>query len=533
MNLVKAKCPNCGGELDVNAEAECLICKYCGCPFIVEKAINNFNTSVTNNVTNNIKADTVVVMNGKSIDALKKRGLELLNPTRIEDPDKIDEKAIELKKIADGIIEQDANNFYGRLFLIDSGDYAPENYNICSKTVAEKEQKMFVDYLVESIDWKLRLLENAREDLIHLQIRHGVSPVVSIGLATLKDMSETSEYAKSEYEKLKGKVQTRIVDVINVVLNSYRNFYYSKDNVTSYEFQTLCELSAYLKCFVDSLADYVNIAAVRDACKKIFEVVYSNRMVIMQNNAIYGKQLLQNCAELSGESFEENDMSEMTKVTVSGLWASKRRMTATLYEDKIVIVIEGVPSREVLKKDILLLNMTQTLVQATMRTTIWYDLVYKLSDETYTLLHFGYDMQISETFFDCEVYKALNSWCITNSIRNTDTKYSAGNPFMNGYNGLTYVDTQPSRGGCYVATCVYGSYDCPQVWVLRRYRDNYLDERWWGRLFIRLYYFISPKIIKLFGKTRWFRTLNKSILDKKVEKLKEKGYQTTAYKDKY
>ena len=92
---------------------------------------------------------------------------------------------------------------------------------------------------------------------------------------------------------------------------------------------------------------------------------------------------------------------------------------------------------------------------------------------------------------------------------------------------------QSTNGGCYVATCVYGSYDCPQVWALRRYRDFYLDEHWWGRLFIRLYYYISPKIIKLFGKTRWFRTLNKSILDKKVEKLKEKGYQTTAYKDKY
>ena len=28
------------------------------------------------------------------------------------------------------------------------------------------------------------------------------------------------------------------------------------------------------------------------------------------------------------------------------------------------------------------------------------------------------------------------------------------------------------NNGCYVATCVYGSYDCPEVWVLRRFRDN-------------------------------------------------------------
>lgn len=33
-----------------------------------------------------------------------------------------------------------------------------------------------------------------------------------------------------------------------------------------------------------------------------------------------------------------------------------------------------------------------------------------------------------------------------------------------------------SEEGCYVATCVYGSYDCPQVWTLRRYRDYKLAE---------------------------------------------------------
>ena len=35
----------------------------------------------------------------------------------------------------------------------------------------------------------------------------------------------------------------------------------------------------------------------------------------------------------------------------------------------------------------------------------------------------------------------------------------------------TGADKETSSGGCYVATAVYGSYDCPEVWVLRRYRD--------------------------------------------------------------
>ena len=40
------------------------------------------------------------------------------------------------------------------------------------------------------------------------------------------------------------------------------------------------------------------------------------------------------------------------------------------------------------------------------------------------------------------------------------------------------------KSGCYVATCVYGSYDCPEVWVLRRYRDYVLEESILGRAFI-------------------------------------------------
>lgn len=90
-----------------------------------------------------------------------------------------------------------------------------------------------------------------------------------------------------------------------------------------------------------------------------------------------------------------------------------------------------------------------------------------------------------------------------------------------------------SGGGCYIATCVYGSYDCSQVWRLRRYRDNYLDKSFLGRLFIKVYYSISPKLVKLFGNKEWFRKPIKRILDRKIKKLERKGYEDTPYNDKY
>lgn len=93
-------------------------------------------------------------------------------------------------------------------------------------------------------------------------------------------------------------------------------------------------------------------------------------------------------------------------------------------------------------------------------------------------------------------------------------------------------DIKPISGGCYVATAVYGSYDCPQVWTLRRYRDFTLAETWYGRAFIRTYYAISPTLVKWFGNTNWFKKLWKGKLDRMVSKLNNKGVENTPYEDK-
>lgn len=86
-------------------------------------------------------------------------------------------------------------------------------------------------------------------------------------------------------------------------------------------------------------------------------------------------------------------------------------------------------------------------------------------------------------------------------------------------------------GGCYVATAVYGSYDCPEVWVLRRFRDLCLSQSWYGRAFIRIYYAISPTLVKFFGETRWFKHFWKSRLDRLAISLKHKGYSDSPYDD--
>ncbi len=92
--------------------------------------------------------------------------------------------------------------------------------------------------------------------------------------------------------------------------------------------------------------------------------------------------------------------------------------------------------------------------------------------------------------------------------------------------------SNPSKGPCYVATAVYGSYDCPEVWTLRRFRDYTLAETWYGRAFIHTYYAISPTLVKWFGKTAWFKKLWTIPLDKLVVRLQNKGVESTPYNDR-
>lgn len=52
MALVPGICTQCGATLSADNSKDCMICPYCGTPFIVEKAINNFHN--TYNISNSI-----------------------------------------------------------------------------------------------------------------------------------------------------------------------------------------------------------------------------------------------------------------------------------------------------------------------------------------------------------------------------------------------------------------------------------------------------------------------------------------------
>ena len=86
-----------------------------------------------------------------------------------------------------------------------------------------------------------------------------------------------------------------------------------------------------------------------------------------------------------------------------------------------------------------------------------------------------------------------------------------------------------SSDGCYIATAVYGSYDCPEVWTLRRFRDEVLRASLFGRFFIRGYYAVSPGLVRRLGAKSLFQKPVKRALDSFVCHLKKAGFQDTPY----
>jgi hypothetical protein len=78
------------------------------------------------------------------------------------------------------------------------------------------------------------------------------------------------------------------------------------------------------------------------------------------------------------------------------------------------------------------------------------------------------------------------------------------------------TSTQNSKNGCFVATFAYESYEHQNVIILRKFRDENLNNSSYGKLFIKNYYKYSPSLVLLLEKIKFpkapIRFLLKGIL---------------------
>ena len=99
--------------------------------------------------------------------------------------------------------------------------------------------------------------------------------------------------------------------------------------------------------------------------------------------------------------------------------------------------------------------------------------------------------------------------------------------YSKGDNSIKISYREPSRktkqkSGCFIATAVYSDSEAYQVKMLRCFRDNYLEKRILGKLFVGEYYKVSPSIAEFIRKHQFLPGLIRRILDvivKIIEKL--------------
>jgi len=77
------------------------------------------------------------------------------------------------------------------------------------------------------------------------------------------------------------------------------------------------------------------------------------------------------------------------------------------------------------------------------------------------------------------------------------------------------------KEGCFIATAVYGSYDCEEVLYLRRVRDEILYQSLGGRLFIKFYYSWSPFIASVISNNNVIMRFIRGNLDYLITFLKK------------
>jgi hypothetical protein len=89
---------------------------------------------------------------------------------------------------------------------------------------------------------------------------------------------------------------------------------------------------------------------------------------------------------------------------------------------------------------------------------------------------------------------------------------------------LKVAEKSNNSEGCFIATACYGSYDNPNVLILRNFRDIYLAKTVFGKMFIKTYYFFSPRLARFISKSNGLKSITRFLLVEPIVRFVSKKY---------
>lgn len=73
-------------------------------------------------------------------------------------------------------------------------------------------------------------------------------------------------------------------------------------------------------------------------------------------------------------------------------------------------------------------------------------------------------------------------------------------------------DRHGNGGNCFIATAAYGNYFESEVEILKIFRDTFLMKSFFGRIFVRIYYHVSPCIARRIKRNETLKKITRMML---------------------
>lgn len=575
MALVEAKCTNCGSKLEIDNAKDAAICPVCNSPFIVEKAIKNIEneTTINNSTVNIYQSSSFSVDNGCYEGDIKSGKPHGYGICEYRDGSKYEgnwlagvrsgkgtiyyedgkswsgEWKNDYEYTGEGIVYFDGSVYEGTLKNGDRNGQGTEFYDDGRKWsgiwkdnvewTGEGDVVFYDDYnkptgqvfigkLTDGIydyngEWHFNgdrfwngmeikndvLLSYIGSEEI-LDIPEGVRRINDIWIPTIKSLKlpSTIETISKDYfsgydnvERIEG---SNVKEIPDHMFECWPNI-----KTAIFPNATIVGVSAFAGCLKLS---YVDIPSVKLIKSKVF--IFCN---LSKKFNVPSVETIEE-GGCSGGVFSPQQQVMLKKLHAPNLRFIGNEAFARNFELEEIFIpsLEHIGYRafegcEKLKKiEGQNINFIERFAFSSCK---------QLTHVVCPNAILDFDGKEYNQFFGCDVLETIQ---ISESVDKAKIVKTSADRSRN----------SNKSNGCYVATAVYGSYDCPQVWVLRRYRDFSLAKTWHGRVFIKTYYVISPTIVRWFGNTKWFKKLWRGKLDRIVANLQSEGVESTPYEDR-